>query len=367
MLKRIFLWLVVGLSLIGCMLLNLVTSPEFMPDETSLTSTELVRIASATASGQQTQDAYPATDAIDPILQTATQLVYEVSATASQQAINATDDYWSTQGAMPTATSTPYEDPFYQTATQYIIEATASALYTPQSQRERPTNTPDNFALTATELMFEFRSGTYEAEATSGTVEARLTSTMMAWQVMITATANYWATQGVTPTFHPGYLTQVAPYITQTQAAETSIANDCDIVEHHYQRYLFYYHIRGHVEIAEDSDFPYNVFDCPDPNDQPYVPIDLYIDVIIPNDAYNEEVYEILDQALVLILDYPPENTTLGTENVSVSVFRLNRYLASQPLLRMEFAFSDLESALDEGLEGDALLEALGGVELPLP
>jgi hypothetical protein len=84
------------------------------------------------------------------------------------------------------------------------------------------------------------------------------------------------------------------------------------------------------------------------------------VHVIVPDDADEAEISNILEQALVLALDYQPTDTTLGTDNISLNIYFLSQFI--DPEYRMRFTYSELQAALEDGLEGEALLEALGGV-----
>jgi|GEM_PF-4327016 len=260
------------------------------------------------------------TPTTDSIALTETQVAFEAIMTDIQSDVDATDDYWETQGITPTP----------------------------------------NFALTATQMVFEVYSGTYEAEATSGTTRARQTAQRMTREVPITATANYWATQGATPTFPPGYLTERAWRATRTQAAETAIANGCEIREHNYQEYTFYYPDGNNVEVDEHDASPRHVFDCPNPDDQLYEPIDIYVELIMPDGVDETEFFDLLEQALILLLEYPPIDTTLGTDNISINIAFVSSFLV--PDYNMLFSYSAMESALEEGLERGILIDALGGL-----
>jgi len=278
-------------------------------------------IQTATADYRATQGGTPTTD---PLSLTETELAFEAIMTDIQSGVDATADYRATQGGTPTP------DPLYLTATQIIAEATAS------------------------QIAFEVTSGTYEARATTQ---------MMTWAAPITVTAYYWETQGVTPTVHPQLQTQQAMFARNTQTAETAVANGCEIVEHHYMVYTIEYPISD--ILIEESDRFYYVFDCPDPDDQPYPAIDVYVLLVVPDDADDDAIIAIVDEVLSLLLEYPPTDTTIGTDNMTITISRASGLFSPESVIG--FTFTELEIAINEGLEGDALIEALGGIETVTP
>ena len=229
---------------------------------------------------------------------------------------------------------------------------------------QSPSNTPDAFSLTVTQLIFEATSGTLDARhATSRmTDEARATVRQATHQAeSLSATANYWATEGITPTLPPVVLTDRAMIGEQTQVAETAVANGCLALEHSYQGYTFYYHIRGNVEVTTDDGVSFfRAFDCPDLNDRPYELFDIFVDVVVPSDADENELRDIITQAIMLLTEYPPPGDSVQeTDNVSMNTTCVSCYPYSD--YNIQFSYSDMLSALDDGLEGEALLEALGG------
>lgn len=220
--------------------------------------------------------------------------------------------------------------------------------------------TPDAFDLTVTQLVYEATSGTSQARQIAGTQTRNAPRT---------ATAEFWETQGVTPT--PGDFELRATMlvfnatetgITRTQIAETAIASGCEqvIVDYVYQHRQIDFTENPVDVLSSNYESEGVFFDCPDILDIPDSQIDFTVDVIFPGDEI-ENINDYIVQAILLLSDYPFEATTLGTDNLALYV-KANSY-QFPAWFEMTFSYSEMLSALEDGLEAETLLEALGGIE----
>lgn len=259
-----------------------------------------------------------------------------------------------------------------------------------QSPTISPSETPDAFSLTVTQLIFEATSGTSDARGANLRMTDEVYATVMQatnQAESMSATA-YWETQGVTSTPDPfaltatiilteatgtvfaqaelAILTYEAFFRTETQIAETAIANNCE------ESYIDYLYQHRQIDFTEtpvdvlsfDIESEGMFFDCPDILDIPDLQRDFTVDVIFPGNEM-ENINDYVAQAILLLPDYPFEETTLGTDNLALYV-KANSY-QFQAWHTMTFSLSDMLSTLDDGLEAEALLEALGGVEAISP
>jgi hypothetical protein len=249
--------------------------------------------------------------------------------------------------------STPifYEpDPFELTATELISNATETVLYqltTTQYASGFPlvTQRPDPFQLTATELI---------RTATEG-ANYRSTLTQQAASVVQTV--------GTPDRFE---LTATQLIADATQTAVSLLNAGCTIVKRRAWiiRELITDRISQTVEVSANS-FTHNVWVC----DGEWMPTrqtgDYLIDIVTFEKTITADVAaELIERTLELLTAYPPDDSMMPP--IIIQVLALPNVLEppSGFVLEAEFTYEAATIAYENGLRGQALLDALE-IEVP--
>lgn len=204
----------------------------------------------------------------------------------------------------------------------------------------------DIYAVTATRLVFQ-------ATASPGYFATEAANQYIAE----TATREYWATQGITATPDESEQTAIAYLEGVTQTVEAEIASGCQSKLLDAQRLVIDYRANIHNPQIRDDTIKTSYMLCPDDiQDLPeWIDDDYILIVFFPDDVSQGDWLTALSLAIEKMPDYPLEPDSISSGTVSLLIDNMKR---------QSFAYDAAITALDSGLRGQELLDALG-VELP--